>query len=74
MLVLRAAGGEAVREIGAAELLAGRAVADRMIDPLQVSASPVLAAFDDAFGDFADAGVEVEAMGEPFATAKRLMS
>src|ERR1700678_1902810 len=58
MLVLWPAGGEAVREIGAAELLARRTGADRMIDPLEIGASTVAAAFDDAFGDFADAGAE----------------
>ena len=58
MLVLGAAGGEAVREIGAAELLARRPLADRMIDPVEIGPPPIAAALDDAFGDFADAGVE----------------
>ena len=58
VLVLGAAGGEAVREIGAAELLARRPLADRMIDPVEIGPPPIAAALDDALGDFADAGVE----------------
>ncbi len=53
-LVAGAAGGKAMREIGATELLARRLFFRCLGDPLKIAATTVMAAFDDPFGDFAD--------------------
>ena len=58
-LVAGGAGGEAVREIGAAEALARRPLGDRGVNPVEIGAPRGAAAFGDPFGDFADARIEL---------------
>ena len=71
-LVVRAAGGEAMGEIGAAELLARRPLRNRVVDAVEIAPARVAAALGDAFGDFADAGVKGSGHGQPFERASRL--
>jgi hypothetical protein len=58
LLVVSRAGGEAVREIGASEPLAGSPLGDCGVDPVEIGASRAAAALGDPSGDFADPSVE----------------
>ncbi len=57
-LVVGAAGGKTVGEIGAAEFFSGRPRIYGLGDAIEIAAARVAAALDEALGDFADARVQ----------------
>jgi hypothetical protein len=53
-------------EIGAAEFCSRRTLRNRVIDAIEIAPARIAVALGDAFGDFADAGVEGRGHGRPF--------